>query len=66
MNDPITLNGISLTAPAVRRQEEILTPQALDFIKALHRATATRRQELLQDRQANCQPSRAQIGRAHV
>ena len=55
MNDPITLNGISLTAPAVRRQEEILTPQALDFIKALHRATATRRQELLQQRQARRQ-----------
>jgi malate synthase len=52
MNDPITLNGVSLTAPAVRRQEEILTPQALDFVKALHRATATRRQELLQQRQA--------------
>ena len=52
MNDPITLNGISLTAPAVRRQEEILTPQALDFVKALHRATASRRQELLQQRQA--------------
>ncbi|KAD3456032.1 malate synthase A [Arthrobacter yangruifuii] len=51
MNDPITLNGISLTAPAVRRQEEILTPQALDFVKALHRATASRRQELLQQRQ---------------
>ncbi|MCC3273593.1 malate synthase A [Arthrobacter zhangbolii] len=55
MNDPITLNGISLTAPAVRRQEEILTPQALDFVKALHRATATRRQELLQQRQARRQ-----------
>ena len=52
MNHPITLNGISLTAPAVRRQEEILTPQALDFVKALHRATASRRQELLQQRQA--------------
>ncbi|MDK1328669.1 malate synthase A [Arthrobacter sp. zg-Y1143] len=52
MNDPITLNGISLTAPAVRRQEEILTPQALDFVKALHKATASRRQELLQQRQA--------------
>ena len=51
MNDPITLNGISLTAPVVRRQEEILTPQALDFVTALHRATATRRQELLQQRQ---------------
>ncbi|MBP3044776.1 malate synthase A [Arthrobacter jiangjiafuii] len=51
MNDPITLNGISLTAPTVRRQEEILTPQALDFVKALHKATATRRQELLQQRQ---------------
>ncbi|MCC3267537.1 malate synthase A [Arthrobacter gengyunqii] len=55
MNDPITLNGISLTAPAVRRQEEILTPQALDFVKALHRATASRRQELLQQRQTRRQ-----------
>ncbi|CEA06875.1 Malate synthase [Arthrobacter saudimassiliensis] len=55
MNDPITLNGISLTAPPVRRQEEILTPQALDFVKALHRATAARRQELLQQRQARRQ-----------
>ncbi|MDM7991584.1 malate synthase A [Arthrobacter sp. zg-Y877] len=55
MNDPITLNGISLTAPVVRRQEEILTPQALDFVKALHRATTTRRQELLQQRQARRQ-----------
>ncbi|MET4060350.1 malate synthase [Arthrobacter sp. UYP6] len=55
MNDPITLNGISLTAPSVRRQEEILTPQALDFVKALHRATASRRQELLQQRQARRQ-----------
>ena len=55
MNDPITLNGISLTAPAIRRQEEILTPQALDFVKALHRATTTRRQELLQQRQARRQ-----------
>ncbi|KPN21507.1 MULTISPECIES: malate synthase A [Arthrobacter] len=55
MNDPITLNGISLTASPVRRQEEILTPQALDFVKALHQATHTRRQELLQQRQARRQ-----------
>lgn len=51
MNDPITLNGITLNASPIRRQEEILTPQALDFLAALHRATHTRRQELLQLRQ---------------
>ncbi|NMR29081.1 malate synthase A [Crystallibacter degradans] len=48
MNDPITLNGITLTATPVRRQEEILTPQALDFVARLHKATAGRREELLQ------------------
>lgn len=47
MNDPITLNGITLTASPARRQEEILTPQAIDFLVQLHRATEERRQELL-------------------
>ncbi|MFD1211501.1 malate synthase A [Arthrobacter sp. GCM10027362] len=51
MNDPITLNGIELTATPVRRQEEILTPQALEFVAQLHRATSERRRELLQLRE---------------
>jgi malate synthase len=51
MNDPITLNGITLTATPVRRQEEVLTPQALDFVAKLHRATAERRRELLEQRE---------------
>lgn len=54
----ITFNGITLTAQPIHRQEEILTPEALDFIAALHRATSGRRQELLQDRQTR----RQQIG----
>ncbi|MDQ6753401.1 MAG: malate synthase, partial [Actinomycetota bacterium] len=48
----ITFNGITLTAAPIHRQDEVLTPEALDFIAALHRATAGRRQELLQARQS--------------
>ncbi|WP_026556758.1 malate synthase A [Arthrobacter sp. 35W] len=51
----ITFNGITLTAQPIHRQEEILTPEALDFVAALHRATETRRQELLQERQSRRQ-----------
>ncbi|GAB3271955.1 malate synthase [Arthrobacter pigmenti] len=43
---------ITLTAPAIDRQDEVLTPEALDFVARLHHATSSRRQELLQDRQA--------------
>ena len=50
MNDLYTLNGITLTAPPVPRQGEILTRDALDFVKALHRATSKRREELLRNR----------------
>ncbi len=53
MNDPITLNGITLVAAPVRRQEEILTPQALDFLAQLHKAFDARRAELMQTRQLN-------------
>ncbi|MDO5744905.1 MAG: malate synthase A [Micrococcaceae bacterium] len=53
MNDPITLNGITLIAAPVRRQEEILTPQALDFLAQLHKAFDSRRAELMQTRQLN-------------
>ena len=47
MNSLSTLNGIALTAPTVRRQDEVLTREALDFVRALHQHTETRRQELL-------------------
>ncbi len=53
MNDPITLNGITLVAAPVRRQEEVLTPQALDFLAQLHKAFDGRRAELMQTRQLN-------------
>jgi malate synthase len=46
-----TFNGITLTAPPIHRQDEILTPEALDFISALNRSTTARRQELLKARQ---------------
>ncbi|GAB4006055.1 malate synthase A [Glycomyces albus] len=39
------------TGPRVERQDEILTPEALEFLGRLHRAFAGRRQELLQRRQ---------------
>jgi malate synthase len=48
--DSFTINGITLTAQPVCRQNEVLTPDALEFVAKLHRATAERRQELLQAR----------------
>ncbi|MEV4989492.1 malate synthase A [Pseudarthrobacter sp. LMD1-1-1.1] len=48
--DSFTINGITLTAQPICRQDEVLTPDALTFIAKLHRATAERRQELLQAR----------------
>lgn len=48
--DSFTINGITLTAQPVCRQDEVLTPDALEFVAKLHRATAERRQELLQAR----------------
>ncbi|WJH25044.1 malate synthase A [Pseudarthrobacter defluvii] len=50
--DNFTINGITLTAQPICRQDEVLTPDALSFIAKLHRATAERRQELLQARRA--------------
>ncbi|TDT81395.1 malate synthase [Arthrobacter sp. AG258] len=50
--DSFTINGITLTAQPICRQDEVLTPDALSFIAKLHRATAERRQELLQARRA--------------
>jgi len=48
--DNYTLNGITLTAQPIARQNEVLTPDALEFIAKLQRATAERRQELMQAR----------------
>ena len=48
--DNFTINGITLTAQPICRQDEVLTPDALEFVAQLHRATARRRQELLQAR----------------
>lgn len=48
--DNFTINGITLTAQPICRQDEVLTPDALEFVAKLHRATAERRQELLQAR----------------
>jgi malate synthase len=48
--DSFTINGLTLTAQPVCRQNEVLTPDALEFVAKLHRATAERRQELLQAR----------------
>ncbi|MEZ2392231.1 malate synthase A, partial [bacterium RCC_150] len=50
--DSFTINGITLTAQPICRQDEVLTPDALEFVAKLHRATAGRRQELLQARSA--------------
>ncbi|MDJ0311760.1 malate synthase A [Arthrobacter sp. H35-D1] len=49
----ITFNGITLTAPPIHRQSEILTPEALDFIAALNRTTTARRQDLLAARRTS-------------
>ncbi|HEX2144815.1 MAG TPA: malate synthase A [Glycomyces sp.] len=46
-----TVAGIAVTGPAIDRQEEVLTPDALAFVAALHREFAPRRQEILQSRQ---------------
>jgi malate synthase len=50
--DSFTINGITMTAQPICRQDEVLTPDALAFIAKLHRTTAARRQELLQARRA--------------
>ena len=48
--DSFTINGVTLTAQPVCRQNEVLTPDALEFVAKLHRATVERLQELLQAR----------------
>ncbi|RII41624.1 malate synthase A [Galactobacter valiniphilus] len=50
MFTPMTLNGITITPPRIRRQEEILTPEAIDFLRTLHQEFEPRRRELMQRR----------------
>ncbi|MFI6152609.1 malate synthase A [Kitasatospora sp. NPDC051170] len=45
--DPVTVAG-----PNIPRAQEVLTPEALDFVAGLHRAFEGRRQELLARRRA--------------
>ena len=42
--------GVQINAPIGARYEEILTPEALEFVAKLHRAFEPRRQELLKKR----------------
>ncbi|WP_416429781.1 malate synthase A [Paenarthrobacter nicotinovorans] len=49
--DKFTINGITLTARSIHRQNEVLTPDALSFVAELHRATTQRRETLLQGRE---------------
>jgi malate synthase len=46
----MNINGITLTAQPIPRQDEILTPEALHFLRELHAFAEPRRQELLQRR----------------
>ncbi|GAB3658075.1 malate synthase [Glycomyces tarimensis] len=46
-----TVEAATVTGPTVDRQDDILTPEALEFLAELHRAFICRRQELLQRRQ---------------
>ncbi|MBT2514192.1 malate synthase A [Arthrobacter sp. ISL-30] len=49
--DNFTINGITSTAQPIHRQNEVLTPDAVEFVARLHRATEERREELLQARE---------------
>ncbi|MFD0558118.1 malate synthase A [Stackebrandtia endophytica] len=46
-----SIRDVTVTGPAVARQDEVLTPEALEFLAELHHAFVGRRQELLQLRQ---------------
>ncbi len=46
-----TTREVTVSGPVVPRQEEVLTPDALEFLGKLHHAFVGRRQELLQVRQ---------------
>ena len=51
--------GISVRGPRVERQDEVITPEALELLAELHRRFGTRRQDLLARRQER----RAEAGR---
>ncbi|MBG6085076.1 malate synthase A [Zhihengliuella flava] len=51
MNSPITINRMTLSGPPVCHQERIMTPEAIDFLTALHERFEERRQELLAARE---------------
>lgn len=51
MNSPITINRMTLSGPPVCNQERIMTPEAIDFLTALHEQFEERRQELLAARE---------------
>ena len=46
-----SIREVTVTGPAIARQDEVLTPEALEFLAELHHAFVGRRQELLQARQ---------------
>ena len=50
--------GIEVTGPTHERFDEILTPEALDFLASLHREFDARRRELLAARSAATRSSR--------
>src|ERR1039457_4350038 len=52
MTMPRSQSGVSVEAPPNPFFEEILTPQAVDFLVELHRRFDVRRQELLENRAA--------------
>src|SRR5437868_7869734 len=51
MERKLRMNGVEITGPMLDRFEEVLTPEALDFLALLHRRFDGRRLELLQARQ---------------
>lgn len=50
MSDSTTAQGVQVVGHAVERGDEILTPEALDFVARLHRSFSARRDELLERR----------------
>src|SRR5436190_14067833 len=46
----VDVKGLEIHAPVSSRMEEVLTPQALEFVAGLHREFDGRRQELLRRR----------------
>ncbi len=50
MSESTTAQGVQVVGGAVERGDEILTPEALDFVARLHRSFASRRDELLRRR----------------